>query len=164
MKQPVDLYSPLPPEAIARKLKAIMDDPMTDAKARVYGGGTQYKMMLRYVRRNFRSSLSPVLTADMTACRGGTRITGAVGAPAMAKYFPLLWFGFLSVFVVVGIAVAAAVPNMLMFGMAFAGIPILMMAIGAIVFRLTPDQSGDGDRILAFLKHELDARPAIGQE
>lgn len=54
----IDLYSPLPPDDIARKLKAVMDDPMTTATARVYGSGSQYDMTLRYARRNVQNPMA----------------------------------------------------------------------------------------------------------
>ncbi len=159
MKQPIDLYSPLSPTEIASKLKAIMDDDMPDAKARVYGGGTQYDMQLRYVRRNFRDSTAPALKAEMEEYKGGTRITGDLGPSPMAKYFPLIWFGFLSLFILFGIFAMIFIPGAQLFGMMFAGIPIVMAVIGALVFRLAPNTDRDSDEIMAFLRRELDVRP-----
>ncbi len=91
----------------------------------------------------------------------------APGSPAksgrrrVVRFFPVILFGFLSIFVIVGVSVAWFVPGMLLFGVFFAGIPILMIIIGAIIFRSIGDGSGDRDEILAFLRRELDARPIV---
>lgn len=159
----IDLYSPLSPEEIARKLKAIMDDPMPAAKARVYGSGSQHEMTLRHVRRNIRNDMAPALVATMEPYRNGTRITGAIGQTTVGRLFPCIWYGFLSIFIIVGIAVAVSVPDMWLFGAIFAGVPILMMVIGTIVFRAVGDGSMDRTEILDFLRRELDAKPIAGR-
>jgi hypothetical protein len=158
MKKSVNLYSPLSPTQIATRLKAIMEDDMPDAKARVYGSGTQYDMQLRYVQRNFRDSSAPSLTAEMEPWGSGTLITGDVGRSPMARLFPFIWFGFLSIFVLAGIVIMAFLPDGLIFGLMFTGVPVLMMVIGGLVFRLAPDTDGDGDEIMAFLQRELNVR------
>lgn len=155
----IDLHSPLSPEEIARKLKAIMDDPMDKAKARVVGHGSQYNMTLRYARRNVQNSMAPVLDATMEPQEGGTRITGEIGQTTTGRLFPYIWFGFLSIFVIIGVSVAWLVPDMLLFGTFFAGIPIFMMIIGGIVFRGVGNGDEDKREIIAFLHRELDARP-----
>lgn len=157
----IDLYSPLPPEEIARKLKAIMDDPMTGAKARVYGNGSQYDMTLRYARRNVQNVMAPQLDATMEPRGGGTRISGTIGRTTAGRLFPVFWFGFLSLFVIVGIAVAWFVPDAILFGAIFAGIPILMMILGGVAFRAGGEGEDDKAEILAFLRRELGATPAV---
>lgn len=157
--EPIDLYSPHPPEEIARRLKAIMDDPMPDAKARVYGTGSQFDMTLRYARRDVENSMAPVLDAAMEPYEGGTRITGTVGQTTAGRLFPYIWHGFLSIFVIIGVSIAWFVPDTWLFGAIFAGIPIFMMVIGAIAFRVGGNGDKDRDEILAFLRRELDARP-----
>lgn len=157
--QPVDLFSPLPPEHIARKLKAIMADPMTDARARVYGQGSQYAMRLRYARRNVQNAMAPVLDAAMEPHGGGTRITGTLGKPAAGRLFPLVWFGFLSIFVIVGAALALFAPGALPVGAFFVGVALLMMLIGAIAIRSAGNGDKDRREILDFLVREIDARP-----
>lgn len=155
----IDLYSPLPPEEIARKLKAIMDDPMPGAKARVYGTGSQYDMTLRYARRNVQNSMAPQLDATMEPQGGGTRISGTLGQTTAGRLFPFIWHGFLSLFVIVGVTVAWFVPEALLFGVIFAGIPLFMMVIGAIAFRVGGKGETDKAEILAFLQRELDTTP-----
>lgn len=157
-KQTVDLYSPLSPEEIARKLKTIMDDPMESASARVFGSGSQYEMTLRYVRRNVQNPMAPQLDAAMEPQGGGTRITGDIGRTTAGRLFPYIWFGFLSIFVIVGVSVAWFVPEALLFGVIFAGIPILMIVIGGIAFASAGNGDEDREQILAFLHRELDAR------
>jgi len=159
MKQTVDLYSPRSPEQIARKLKAIMADPMDGAKARVIGSGTQELMVLRYARRNRQDAMAPILDATMEPYEGGTRISGTLGPSPIGRWFPVFWFGFLSIFVVVGVAVMWLVPGTVPFGLIFAGVPIFMMIIGGFVFRKPAEKSDDGEQILAFLRRELDTRP-----
>lgn len=161
MKQAIDLYSPLSPTEIASKLKKIMDDDMPNAKARVYGGGTQYDIELRYVRRNFRDSTAPALKAEMEDYEGGTRIRGDLGPSPMRKYFKLIWFGFLSIFILFGFFAMIFVRGAWLFGLMFAGLPIVMAGIGALVFRLAPNTDGDGDEIMAFLRRELDVRSLV---
>jgi len=155
----VDLHSPLSPEAIAHKLQAIMADPMDGAKARVFGSGDQYVMRLRYARRNVQNVMAPELEASMEPYAGGTRITGTIGRSTTGRLFPFIWFGFLSIFVIVGAVIVWFVPGTLLFGAIFAGIPILMMVMGGAAMRAGGDGSKDREEILAFLRRELDTRP-----
>lgn len=157
--QAITLYSPRSPEQIARKLKAIMANPMEDAQARVLGSGTQSRMILRYARRNREGSTAPTLDATMEPYKGGTRITGTLGPSPIARWFPFIWFSFLSIFVAVGCAVMWLVPGTVPFGLIFAGVPLLMMVAGGFAFRRSPGKSEDGEAILAFLRREIDARP-----
>lgn len=157
-KRSVDLFSPLPPEEIARKLKAIMADPMPDARSRVFGKGSQHEMTLRYLHRNFRTNMEPVLDATMSPYAGGTRISGTFGPPIEARYFPCAWTGFLSIFIIVGIAVAILVPGTLLFGLIFTGVPLAMMLFGLLLFRNRPSPDEDMQRILDFLTREIDAQ------
>ena len=159
MQEAVDLYSPHSPEQIARTLKRIMDDPMPGAKARVYGKGSERDMVLRYRQRNSRTNMEPVLDAAMESYRGGTRITGTFGTPPGARYFPYIWVGFLSLFVIVGILVFIYVPGTGLFATIFAGIPLLMIFAGLAAFRAQPDPAEDKAKILDFLAREIDARP-----
>lgn len=157
----IDLYSPLPPDAIARKLQTIMNDPMKDAQARVFGSGTQFDMTLRYARRNTENAMAPTLEAAMEPQAGGTRITGTLGRTAVGRMFPYVWHGFLSLFVLVGVLVGWFVPGMLLFAAIFAGIPLLMMAMGALAFHAAAGKDDEDKReILRFLNRELQTRPA----
>lgn len=157
--EPIDLYAPHSPEQIARKLKAIMDDPMPDAKARVYGMGSEREIKLRYRQRDARTNMEPVLDAVMESYRGGTRITGTFGAPPGARYFPFIWVGFLSLFVIGGILAYIYIPGAGLFATIFAGIPLLMIFAGLAAFRNQPPPAEDKAKILAFLAREIDARP-----
>ena len=157
--EPIDLFSPLPPEAIARKLKTIMADPLPDAKARVFGKGSEREMTLRYLRRNVRTNIEPALDAVMEAHGDGTRITGSFGTPPEARYFPCAFVGFLSLFVIGGAAAFLLLPGAELFGIIFAGIPLLMMIAALLAFRSQRPASEDLAQILAFLDREIDARP-----
>lgn len=158
-QQPIDLYAPHSPEQIARKLKKIMDDPMPDAKARVFGKGSEREMQLRYRQRDAHTNMEPVLDAVMESYKGGTRITGTFGAPPGARYFPYIWVGFLSLFVIGGVLAYIYIPGAGLFATIFAGIPLLMIFAGLAAFRAQPDPASDKARILAFLAEEIDARP-----
>ena len=155
----VDLYAPHSPEQIARTLKRIMDDPMPDAKARVYGKGSEREMTLRYRQRNSRTNMEPVLDATMESYKGGTRITGTFGTPPGARYFPYIWVGFLSLFVIGGVLAFLYIPGAGLFATIFAGIPLLMIFTGLAAFRAQPDAAEDKSKILAFLAEKIDARP-----
>jgi hypothetical protein len=157
--QPIDLYAPHSPEQIARTLKRIMDDPMPDAKARVYGMGSEREIKLRYRQRDARTNMEPVLDAVMESYKGGTRITGTFGAPPGARYFPFIWVGFLSLFVIGGVLAYIYIPGAGLFATIFAGIPLLMIFAGLAAFRNQPPPAGDKAKILAFLAREIDARP-----
>ena len=157
--RPIDLFSPLSPEDIARKLRTIMADPMPNAKARVFGKGSERDMKLRYLRRNVRTNMEPALDAVMEAHAGGTRITGSFGAPPEARYFPCAWIGFLSQFVTGGVAALLFLPGAELFGIIFAGIPLLMMVAGIIAFRSQRPADEDLAEILGFLAREVDAHP-----
>lgn len=159
MPEAIDLYSPHAPEQIARTLKRIMDDPMPGAKARVFGKGSERDMTLRYRQRNSRTNMEPVLTAVMDSYKGGTRITGTFGAPPGARYFPYIWVGFLSLFVIGGILAFIYIPGAGLFATFFAGIPLLMIFAGLAAFRAQPAPEEDKAKILAFLAREIDARP-----
>ena len=157
--EPIDLYAPHSPEQIARTLKRIMDDPMPGAKARVFGKGSEREMKLRYRRRDASTNMEPVFDAIMESYRGGTRITGTFGAPPEARYFPYIWVGFLSLFVIGGLLAYIYIPGAGLFATIFAGIPLLMIFAGLAAFRAQPDPAEDKAKILAFLAEEIDARP-----
>ena len=158
-QQPIDLYAPHSPQQIARTLKRIMDDPMPGAKARVFGKGSEGDMKLRYRQRNSRTNMEPVLDAVMESYKGGTRITGTFGAPPEARYFPYVWVGFLSLFVIGGVLAFLFIPGAGLFATFFAGIPLLMIFAGLAAFRAQPEPAEDLKKILAFLAREIDARP-----
>ncbi len=160
---PVDLYSPLSPEEIARKLKAIMDDPMKDASGRVMGNGTQYEMNLAYVRRKSLGEAGPELKANMEPFEGGgTRITGTIGLAYTARQFLIAWIGFLSIFVLIGLALLILIPDVWFIGAIFIAIPGAMMLMGIVGARGIDKGSRnkkDAAEIMAFLHREIDAVP-----
>ena len=158
-QEPIDLYAPHAPEQIARTLKRIMDDPMPGAKARVFGKGSEREMKLLYRRRNSRTNMEPVLDAVIESYKGGTRITGTFGMPPGARYFPYVWVGFLSLFVIGGILAFIFIPGAGLFATIFAGIPLLMIFPGLAAFPAEAGPGGDKAKILAFLAEKIDARP-----
>lgn len=157
--QSIDLFSPLSPEDIARKLQKIMDDPMPGAKARVCGKGSEREMRLRYRKRDAATNMEPVLDAVMEPHNGGTRITGTFGKPPEARYFPYIWVGFLSLFVIGGVLAFLYIPGAGLFATIFAGIPLLMIFAGLAAFRSGSDSADDKAKILDFLAREIGARP-----
>lgn len=157
--QSIDLFSPLSPEDIARKLQKIMDDPMPGAKARVYGKGSEREMRLRYRKRDAATNMEPVLDAVMEPDNGGTRITGTFGTPPEARYFPYIWVGFLSLFVIGGALAFLYIPGAGLFATIFAGIPLLMIFSGLAAFRSGYNSADDKAKIIDFLAREIGARP-----
>lgn len=155
------------PEAIAYRLKEIMEDEMTGQTGRVMGSGSQYDMLLRYAKRGESNGMGPVLDATMEAEQGGTRIKGKIATPIGAYVFVVFWFVFLSIFILVGAGVGLFASTddvdgpIWMFSAMFIGIPLLMMVIGFYAFR-AGFRSGKShpEKILAFLEKELKARPA----
>ncbi|MFA6114853.1 MAG: hypothetical protein WC729_12690 [Sphingomonas sp.] len=157
------LQSPLSPAAIATKLKEVLGDRTARPVKGVTGNGTEQDMTLFYFRPNIQNSFQTSLTATMEPAGGGTRIEGKIGTPASARVFMGCWFGFLTVFLALagggtiasGAPLGAIVP--------FVAIPLVMMAFGALLWRLgTWTAKQDEAAILAFLATTLAARPLSG--
>jgi hypothetical protein len=166
MTQKIDLFSPLSPEAIAHKLKAIMEDDMPGKEARVLGKGSQFDMRLYYVRgRRDNGSLGKQLVATMEPERGGTRIKGTIKRSYGMFGFMFLWFGFLIFFMIVSNSLAFLTPEGFNFFNAifFFG-PLFMVIFGIYFFKTSLFQGGDDDvHILEFLKTELQAKDSSPQ-
>ena len=154
-RRPVTLQSPLPPEAIAERLKAIMADPMEGAKARVFGKGSQHEMQLRHLRRGKQTGLEPVLVAQMEPHEGGTRIIGHYGPPVSPRLLTCGCYAFLSIFVVIGLLIMI---GDWLFGLIFAGAPLLLAYAGhRALRRQAKTMDDDWHEIESFLSSEIDA-------
>jgi hypothetical protein len=161
MARRITLTSPLAPEAIARKLKDVLGDRKAKPVKGVTGAGSEQTMTLFYFRPNIQNSFQTSFTATMEPIGGGTRIEGKIGTPTSARIFMGCWFGFLIVFIGLAgggtIASGAPIADVL----PFVGIPLAMMAFGALLWRLgTWTSKKDEAAILAFLATTVAARPA----
>ena len=156
-RRPVTLQSPLPPEAIAERLKAIMADPMEGAEARVFGKGSEQDMQLRYLRRGKQTGLESVLVAQMEPHEGGTRIVGHYGPPVSPRLLTCGCYAFLSIFVVIGLLIMM---GDWLFGLIFAGVPLLLAYVGHRALRRQAEtMDADWQEIKSFLNSEIDALP-----
>ena len=160
MARRIMLTSPLAPDAIARKLKDLLGDRSAKPVKGVTGAGSEQDMTLFYFRPNIQNSFQTSLTATMEPVGGGTRIEGKIGTPTSARIFMGCWFGFLTVFLALagGGTIAAGAP--LGDALPFVGIPLAMMAFGALLWRLgTWTAKKDEAAILDFLATTVSARP-----
>lgn len=156
-RRPVTLFSPLPPEEVARRLKVAMDSPMADAPSRVFGKGSQHEMQLRYLLREKQTGLEPVLIARMEEHDGGTRITGDYGPPVSPRILACGCYAFLSIFVAIGLLIMI---SDWLFGLIFAGVPLLMAYGGRRAMQQQARKVDDSwEKIAAFLSAEIEAHP-----
>jgi hypothetical protein len=160
MTRRIVLHSPLDPVTLAKKLRDVLGGTDAKPKAGVTGHGSEQDMMLFVYRRSFRSNRNITLTATMEPDGTGTRIKGKIGASSGITCFMIAWFGFLSIFVVfAGIAAAQGAP--FEFWGAFGGIPLAMMVLPALLFRMgTGIVAKDETTILQFLAKTVQAREA----
>lgn len=155
------LHAPRDPIAVANLLKAAVGETIDiDTPKRVTGNGTEEKMTLWVHRPRIRNDFKAVLSAEMTAERGGTRIEGTLGTPTGVRIFMTLWMGFVGCFLLGALAIAAIARPPIAFILPFAGIPLLMLGFGFALFTLARrNVAADGEAILAFLAETIDARP-----
>ena len=161
MTETIDLFSPLSPEAIAHKLKKIMDDDMPGKNARVLGRGTQQDMRLYYVRgRGNTGGLGKQLVATMEPERGGTRIKGTMKRSRSIFVFMFFWFGFLGFFMLVSSGLIFSRSDGLdLFDAMFLIVPSLMVIFGIFFFKAALTGGKDDHVfIMDFLKAELQVK------
>ena len=160
MTRRILLHSPLDPVTLATKLRDVLGGEDAKPQAGVTGHGSERDMTLFVYRRSFRSNRNITLTATMEPDGTGTRIKGKIGASSGITCFMIAWFGFLSIFVVfAGIAAAQGAP--FEFWGAFGGIPLAMMVLPALLFRMgTSTVAKDETTILQFLAKTVQAREA----
>ncbi|SKB28790.1 hypothetical protein [Sphingopyxis flava] len=100
------------------------------------------------------------LDASMEPRGGGTRITGTFGRSLAGRIFPYAWYGFLSIFVIIGVLVTSLVPDALLFGAIFAGVPLFMTVVGGAAMKAGQSRDEEDRReIMRFLTQELQTRP-----
>lgn len=160
MSRRIVLHSPLDPVALATKLRDVLGDEKAKPKAGVTGHGSEQDMMLFVYRPNIRTNMNVRLVATMQPDDTGTRIEGKIGPASYVTCFMVFWFGFLSIFLVIaGFSAANGAP--FEFWGIFGGIPLAMMAFGALLFRLGRGPKGkDEEAILDFLARTVQAREA----
>lgn len=156
-RRPVTLFSPLPPEEVARRLKVAMDAPMADAPSRVFGKGSQHEMQLRYLLREKQTGLEPVLIARMEEHDGGTRITGDYGPPVSPRILACGCYAFLSFFIVTGLLIMI---SDWLFGLIFTAVPLFVAYVGRQAMQQQARKVDESwEKIAAFLSAEIDAHP-----
>jgi len=163
MARKIRLYSPHKPIPLARILEDEMDRDWTKKekkKGRVFGQGTENKIFLKIQNWGQRDDSRFSLEGTMREERGGTLIEGKFGRGKKALFFVVFWYGFLSLFIAVGIGTMFMEGTPFSPGIMFIIIPLFMMAIGGWVFRLSAKRGPDDEkRILAFLADKVKARP-----
>jgi hypothetical protein len=158
MSRKIILHSPLDPVTLATKLRDVLGDEKAKPKAGVTGHGSEQDMMLFVYRPNIQTNMNVRLTATMQSDGSGTRIEGKVGPASYVTCFMVFWFAFLSIFLVIaGFSAVSGAP--FEFWGIFGGIPLAMMAFGALLFRLGRGPKGKDEKaILDFLAHTVQAR------
>jgi len=160
MTRKIVLYSPLPPVALATRLKEVLGGGK-GRKAGVTGHGTEEDMLLYVYRPNFQNSFQTGLKATMAADGDGTRIEGRIGPPGSAVFFMWIWCGFLLFFIAFGAIGMIMSGASLMANALFFVIPAGMLLFGWGLWRLgTWNDSKDRDAILKFLADTVQAREA----
>lgn len=162
MARKIRLFSPLAPVPLARRLEEEMDREWTQAeknKGRIFGQGTEHKIFLKVERWGQTDDSAYSLEGTMRAERGGTQIDAKLGRGKKATFFVVFWFGFLSIFIIVGLLAALLADTPLPFTLMFTGIPAVMMVAGAWFFSHSAKRGPeDIARITAFLEDLIDAR------
>jgi len=156
----ITLHSPLDPVTLAKKLRDVLGGEDAKPKAGVTGHGSEQDMMLFVHRTNVRTNMNVRLVATMIPDGTGTRIEGKIGPSSDINCFMIMWFGFLSIFLIVaGFAAYSGAPFEF-WGM-FGGIPLAMLVFGAVLFRVGRGPKGkDEGAILDFLAKTVQAREA----
>ena len=162
MARKIKLHSPYKPVPLARILEEEMDRDWTQKeknKGRVFGRGTEHKIFLKVEHWGQRDDSAHSLEGEMYEERGGTTIDAKIGRGKKATFFIVFWFGFLSLFVLIGVAVTASGDVPFMWTAMFTGIPLFMMAIGGWLFGRSGKRGPEDERrILDFLEEKVKAR------
>jgi hypothetical protein len=153
-------HSPLDPVTLAKKLRDVLGGEEAKPKAGVTGHGSEQDMMLFVYRTSVRTNMNVRLVATMQPDGSGTRIEGKIGPASNVTCFMIFWFGFLSIFLVIAAYSAASGAPFEFWGI-FGGIPLSMMAFGALLFRVGRGPKGKDEKaILEFLARTVQAREA----
>lgn len=158
----IDLISPHAPVNAATRLKAAMEDKTPDSPQCVLGTGTEHDMTLWVHRPNFRNDMKTRLVATMQPHAGGTRIRGRLGGPRSVFVFFGCWFGFVSLFLIIGLTMLAAsfAEGVGLHALMFVVIPVFMLVVGGFILWVgRRDARNDRAAILAFLHQTLATRP-----
>lgn len=162
MARKITLHSPHKPIPLARILEDEMDRSWTQKeknKGRVFGQGTENKIFLKIENWGQRDDSAFSLEGKMFEERGGTTIEAKIGRGKKASFFVVFWFGFLSIFVAIGLGVTALDDVPWMFSAMFVIMPLFMMAIGGWLFSRSAKRGPEDERrILAYLDDKVKAR------
>jgi len=158
----IDLISPHAPVNAASRLKAAMEDKTPASPQCVLGTGTEHDMTLWVHRPNFRNDMRTRLVATMRPHAGGTRIRGRIGGPRSVFVLLGCWFGFVSLFLVIGLTMLAAsfARGVGLHDLIFVVVPVFMLAVGGVILWVGNSHArSDRAAILAFLHQTLATRP-----
>ena len=162
MARKIRLFSPYAPVPLARILEKEMDREWTQKeknKGRVMGGGTEEKILLRFVQHNIRNDFATCLNGKMVPERGGTMIKARLGRARSLNVFMIFWFGFLGFFMLVSTGLVGSQDVPLTFKLPFFGIPLLMMLAGVAMLKFGGKNAPEHEeKILAFLADTVKAR------
>lgn len=160
MARRIILRSPLAPDVLARKLKAVLGGRGREMKAvGVTGQGTDRDMMLFYFRPDVRNAFPRSLIATVEPDGDGSRIAGRIGAPPSAAVFLGCWFGILTLFLALAGRWMIESGTPLGDGWRLIAIPLALMAFGGWLYRRsTATAKEDEAAILAFLADTVSAR------
>ncbi|GAB5487852.1 MAG: hypothetical protein Pars2KO_14220 [Parasphingorhabdus sp.] len=162
MARKIKLHSPHKPIPLARILEDEMDRSWTQKeknKGRVFGQGTENKIFLKIEHWGQRDDSAYSLEGKMFEERGGTTIEAKIGRGKKATFFVVFWFGFLSIFIAVGLGVTFLGDVPWMFSAMFIIMPLFMMAIGGWLFGRSAKRGPEDERrILNFLEDKVKAR------
>lgn len=155
----ITLRSPHNPITVANRLKVAVGSSLTpETPSGVTGHGTDAEMTLNYHRKGTQNGFTRCFVAEMAAEGNGTIITGKFGLPKEARSFACVWYGFLSIFILVGASVTVFTDVPFLWSAIFMGIPLFMMAIVGVAFLAGRRHAADDEKaILAFLKDVIDA-------
>lgn len=158
----IDLISPHAPVNAATRLNAAMEGVTPDSPQQVIGTGTEHDIILWVHRPNFRNDMKTRLIARMQPHAGGTRIRGRLGGPRSVFVFFGCWFGFVSLFLVIGLTMLAAsfAEGVGLHDLIFVVVPVFMLGVGGFILWVgRRDAREDRTAILAFLHQTLATRP-----
>lgn len=158
----IDLLSPHAPVSAATRLKVAMADVRPESPQQVIGTGTEHAVTLWVHRPNFRNDMRTRLIATMQPHAGGTRIRGRIGGPRSVFLFFGCWFGFVSLFLAIGLTMLAAsfAEGVALHDLIFVVVPVFMLAVGGFILWVgRRDAREDRAEILAFLHTILATRP-----
>lgn len=158
MGRRVVLHSPLDPVTLATKLRDVLGERGDTPQPGVTGHGDDQQMTLFVFRRAGESNFVRLI-ATIDPEGSGSRIEGRFGVVRALECGLILWCGFLSIFLLTGIAIIRG-GGAWEVGIPFIGISSFMIAFPLLLWWFgTRGRSGDREQILKFLAGTVQACP-----